>query len=120
MAASMKATAIAACAAAITVRRTSPGLRVLDLSFPSTVDLINSRATSRPPTAAVRSVTGAAALCSGLTPLPEIVDIPLANLEGPIDRLPESHIYFDDRGSWTMVGDDLPRLGGPSGLEPIK
>jgi hypothetical protein len=54
------------------------------------------------------------------TRLPEIVDIPLANLEGPIDRLPESHIYFDDRGSWTMVGDDLPRLGGPSGLEPIK
>ena len=54
------------------------------------------------------------------TRLPEIVDIPLANLEGPIDRLPESHIYFDDRSSWTMVGDDLPRLGGPSGLEPIK
>jgi len=49
---------------------------------------------------------------------PEIIDIPLANVHGPIDRLPESHLYFDDRASWTIVGDDLPRLGGPTGLEP--
>ena len=51
---------------------------------------------------------------------PDIVDIPLASMDGPIDRLPESHIYFDDRAAWTVVGDDLPRLGGPSGLEPTK
>jgi hypothetical protein len=49
---------------------------------------------------------------------PDIVDIPLANMMGEIDRLPESHIYFDDRASWTIVADDLPRLGGPSGMEP--
>jgi hypothetical protein len=41
-------------------------------------------------------------------------------MDEPIDRLPESHIYFDDRASWTIIGDDLPRLGGPSGLEPVK
>jgi len=51
---------------------------------------------------------------------PDIVDIPLANMDGGTDRLPESHIYFDDRASWTIVVDDLPRLGGPSGLEPTK
>lgn len=51
---------------------------------------------------------------------PEIVDIPLANMDGPIDRTPESHLYFDDRASWTIIADDLPRLGGPSGLEPAK
>jgi len=49
---------------------------------------------------------------------PEIVDIPLANMDGPIDRGPESHIYFDDRAGWTVVGDELPRLGGPTGMEP--
>jgi hypothetical protein len=49
---------------------------------------------------------------------PEIIDIPLANMDGPIDRIPESHLYFDDRASWTIVADDLPRLGGRSGLEP--
>ena len=49
---------------------------------------------------------------------PEVVDVPLANLDGPIDRLPESHIHFDDRAAWTVVGDDLPRLGGATGLEP--
>jgi hypothetical protein len=50
---------------------------------------------------------------------PEIVDIPLANLEGTIDRLPESHFYFDDRAAWTRVADDLPCFGGRSGLEPL-
>ena len=51
---------------------------------------------------------------------PEIVDIPLGNMDEPIDRRPESHIYFDDRASWTVVADDLPRLGGASGMEPVK
>jgi hypothetical protein len=51
---------------------------------------------------------------------PDIIDIPLANMDGPIDRIPESHLYFDDRASWSIVADDLPRLGGPSGLEPVK
>jgi hypothetical protein len=50
---------------------------------------------------------------------PEIIDIPLANMDASIDRLPDSHIYFDDRASWTVVADDLPRLGGASGMEPI-
>ena len=52
--------------------------------------------------------------------LPDLVDIPLANMDAAIDRIPESHIYFDDRAAWTIVGDDLPRLGGPSGLEPAR
>ena len=51
---------------------------------------------------------------------PDVVDIPLGNMDGPIDRAPESHIYFDDRASWTIVADDLPRLGGSSGLEPVR
>ena len=50
---------------------------------------------------------------------PEIVDIPLGSMDGAIDRLPESHLYFDDRAAWSVIGDELPRLGGSSGLEPI-
>jgi hypothetical protein len=50
----------------------------------------------------------------------EIIDIPLSSMDGPIDRVPEAHIYFDDRAAWTTVADDLPRLGGASGLEPVK
>jgi hypothetical protein len=50
---------------------------------------------------------------------PDVIDVPLANMDGPIDRLPESHIYFDDRVSWVTLADELPRLGGPSGLEPV-
>lgn len=51
---------------------------------------------------------------------PDVVDVPLTNMDAAIDRIPESHFYFDDRASWTVVGDDLPRLGGPTGLEPIR
>lgn len=51
---------------------------------------------------------------------PDVVDIPLANMDTAIDRIPESHVYFDDLAGWTIVGDDLPRRGGASGLEPTK
>jgi hypothetical protein len=49
---------------------------------------------------------------------PNQVDIVLANMEDPIDRLPQVHLYFDDRAEWAAAGDDLPRLGGGTGLEP--
>jgi hypothetical protein len=51
---------------------------------------------------------------------PERVDVTLASLHGSIDRPPQLHVYFDDRAPWVAVGDDLPRLGGASGLEPVK
>ena len=49
---------------------------------------------------------------------PDIVDIVLANMHGPIDRQPECHVYFDDRADWVVVDDALPRLGGSTGREP--
>jgi len=51
---------------------------------------------------------------------PEQVDVVLANMEAPIDRLPQAHIYFDDRAAWVTAEDRLPRLGGSTGMEPIK
>jgi hypothetical protein len=51
---------------------------------------------------------------------PDQVDIPLANLQGPIDRAPNVHIFFDDRADWVEVSDGLPRLGGATGMEPIE
>ena len=50
---------------------------------------------------------------------PDFLDVALANVAGAIDRLPEFHAYFSDRAPWVQVDDDLPRFGGPSGLEPI-
>jgi hypothetical protein len=49
---------------------------------------------------------------------PDRVDIPLGAMDGPIDRAPQLHIHFDSRAAWVALGDDLPRLGGKSGLEP--
>jgi len=51
---------------------------------------------------------------------PDEIDIVLANMEGSIDRSPQVHVYFDDRASWVVADDGLPRLGGSTGLEPIK
>ena len=51
---------------------------------------------------------------------PDKVDIVLANMHGPIDRVPEVHIFYDDRADWVVVNDGLPRLGGSTGLEPIE
>ena len=47
------------------------------------------------------------------------VDIALANMQGPIDREPQLHAFFDCRADWVTVGDSLPRLGGESGVEPL-
>jgi len=37
----------------------------------------------------------------------------------PIDREPELHVYFDSRASPIRVGDNLPRLDGKTGMEPL-
>lgn len=48
------------------------------------------------------------------------VDIVLANMLDAIDRQPAAHVFFDDRASWVIVEDGLPRLGGETGMEPIR
>ena len=50
---------------------------------------------------------------------PEIIDIALAALHGKIDREPEAHYYYDSRADWTQVNDDLPKLGGDDGMQPL-
>jgi hypothetical protein len=62
---------------------------------------------------------GSSLFCES-TRRPGEVDIPLACLHGPVDRLPQLHIFFDDRADWVAVGDALPRLGGKTGLEPLE
>ena len=41
---------------------------------------------------------------------PEHVDVPLGAMDGPIDREPQMHVYFDCRAPWVAIGDQLPRL----------
>ena len=60
---------------------------------------------------------GSALFCE-LAERPDHIDVVIANLDGDVDLAPQAHIFFDDRASWTKVGDDLPRLGGASGVEP--
>ena len=50
---------------------------------------------------------------------PERIDIVLANMNNAIDRKPEFHVYFEHRAEWTEVEDELPRLGGKTGVEAL-
>lgn len=54
------------------------------------------------------------------TKRPGQLDIVLTNMDEAIDRQPEFHVFFDDRAEWVRVGDDLPRMGGASGMEPVE
>ena len=48
-----------------------------------------------------------------------VIDITLANLHGDIDRDVKAHVYYDCRASWLTINDDLKKLGGGSGTEPL-
>jgi hypothetical protein len=50
---------------------------------------------------------------------PERVDVALGAMLEPIDREPQLHTHFDSRVAWVAVEDELPRLGGKTGLEPL-
>ena len=53
------------------------------------------------------------------TNYPDQYHLPLGNLNGKIDRDPEIHVFFDHRAEWVVVGDQLPRFGGETGMEPL-
>jgi len=82
-------------------------------------DLLTRYASSQHGSRTFCSRCGTSLFCENETH-PGRVDIPLANLSGPIDRAPALHIFFDDRADWTELRDGLPRLGGKTGLEPTK
>ncbi|MFO0566741.1 MAG: GFA family protein [Polyangiaceae bacterium] len=42
-----------------------------------------------------------------------------AAIQGDIDQAPAAHVYWDDRATWMLLHDDLPKLGGVTGVEPL-
>lgn len=50
---------------------------------------------------------------------PGEVHIARASVAGPIDREPAAHVHFDVRVGWLSLHDDLPKLGGPAGNQPL-
>ncbi len=62
---------------------------------------------------------GSSLFCTN-TQHPDRVDIPLAVMNGPIDRTPQVHVFYDSHAPWASPTDALPRLGGETGIEPTK
>lgn len=54
------------------------------------------------------------------TKWPDEVHVVVANLLDPLDRAPGGHVWWSDRAPWFDLHDDLPKKGGPSGLESIE
>lgn len=50
---------------------------------------------------------------------PDEVHVALAHMDGPIDRRPSAHVFCDSRVEWGEPDGGLPRLGGPSGNQPL-
>ena len=63
-------------------------------------------------------VCGSSMFCES-TKHPDSIDVVLANMTGAIDLAPQAHTYFSDRAAWVAVDEELPRLGGPTGMEPL-
>jgi hypothetical protein len=51
---------------------------------------------------------------------PDTTDVVLAAMKSAIDRPPQAHVYYDSHVDWASADDHLPRLGGSTGVEPIK
>lgn len=47
------------------------------------------------------------------------VHVARASIEGDVGLEVQAHVYWDDRARWMPIADELPRLGGPSGVEPV-
>jgi len=47
------------------------------------------------------------------------VHIALAHMDGPIDRAPKAHVFYDTHVDWVEPADDLRRLGGATGVDPL-
>lgn len=50
---------------------------------------------------------------------PNLIDLSVANLDGPLGTAPSRHNYADRSPDWCPILDDLPRLGGATGQERI-
>jgi len=47
------------------------------------------------------------------------VHVTRAAFTDPVDLAPHTHAFWDDRADWVHVDDDLRRLGGETGTEPL-
>lgn len=43
--------------------------------------------------------------------------VALANIDEPIDRVPEAHFFVDHGAEWWSIDDSLPQFGGETGFE---
>ena len=73
------------------------------------IDLLVRHASSEHGSRRFCGKCGSSLFCEN-TQHPDHIDIVLANMDGPIDKAPQFHGYWESRADWAQVGDELPRL----------
>jgi hypothetical protein len=93
---------------------------VLDSQFRlvAGTELLREHASSAEAVRSFCSVCGSTLLFRS-TRWPGEVHVATANFDAEIDRLPTAHIFYSDRATWFDGADELPKCGGPTGLEPM-
>lgn len=89
------------------------------LRFLSGEDQLKTYRSSRHGIRRFCGVCGSSMFCE-LDTNPDDVDVVLAAMDGPIDRLPNAHVYYDSGAAWAQLDEELPRRGGETGVEPLK
>ncbi len=51
---------------------------------------------------------------------PDELHVTRASFTGDIDRDPQVHVYYQGRVTWSAHDETLDKLGGDTGLEPVK
>lgn len=64
------------------------------------------------------AVCGSSMFCNDETH-DNIIDVTLANMDGSVGQEPDTHIFFDHGADWVKINDDLRKLGGDGGLNPL-
>jgi hypothetical protein len=50
---------------------------------------------------------------------PKEVHVTRATVSSEVDRAVQAHVFYSDRAGWYDANDDLPKLGGPTGVEKL-
>jgi hypothetical protein len=45
---------------------------------------------------------------------PGELHIVLSNFDGPVDRAPQAHVFFDTHVDWLAINDELPKKPAPT------
>ncbi len=95
------------------------GFREEQLEITSGADVLTTHASSEGATRQFCSRCGSHLFFRGAR-WPGEVHVTLATLKDVEGLTPQAHVYVSDRAPWVAIHDDLPKLGGATGIQKLE